>query len=115
MLLRGTLSNLEGELDWGRRFGLSDHLLYVPDEGADADFFVALVELADGGEDVFDFFVGDNGHNGVVEFGPGVGATMRLAVLVSASLDVFPVGEAAHIERVEHILDALVVGLIINN
>ena len=93
--------------------GVSDHLLYVPDEGSDADFFVAFVEFADGGEDVVNFFVGYDGEDGVVEFGPGVCAAMGVAVPVAASLYVFDHCEATHLERVEQILDALVVGLVV--
>ena len=80
---------------------MSRHLVDGPDEVADADFFVAAVELADGGEDVVDLGVVDDGHDGVVEFGPGMGAAVRVAVLMAAALDVFPKGEASNAERVE--------------
>ena len=92
----------------------SDHLLDVPDEGADADFLVALVEFADGLEELVDAVVGDDGEDGVVEFGPGVSAAMGVAVLVAAALDVLPEGEAADAEGVEHVFGTFVVGLVVD-
>ena len=58
----------------------SDHLLDVPDEGADADLLVAAVELADRRQDGFDAAVVDDGDDGVVHLGPGVGAAVGVAV-----------------------------------
>lgn len=85
----------------------------VPDESADADFLVAAVELTDGGEDFVDLAVVDNGEDGVVKLGPRVGAAMGVSVFMAAALDILPEGEATHVERVEQILDALIVGLVI--
>ena len=93
----------------------SDHLFDIPDKGADADFLVALVKFAHGGEEAFYFVVLDDGHDGVVHFGPGVGATVRVAVDVAASLHILPEGEAADAEFVEHVFHALRVGLIEDN
>ena len=67
----------------------------------------------DGGEDVFYFVVGDDGEDGVVEFRPGVGAAVGVAVFMSATLNIFPEGETTHFERVEEVLDTLVVGLVV--
>ena len=56
-----------------------DHLLDVPDEGADADGFVAVVEFADGGEELVDAVVFDDDHDGGVHLRPGVGMPMQMA------------------------------------
>ena len=87
-------------------------MLNVPDEGADADFLVPLVEFADGEEDFFDLVVVDYGHDGIVHFGPGVGTAVGVAVDVATALYVFPKGEAADVEGVEQVLDTLGVGLV---
>ena len=92
----------------------SDHLLDVPDEGADAHLFVTLVEFADGEEQFVDFVVGDDGDDGVVHLGPGVGAAMGVAVDVAAALYVLPLAETADAEGVEHVFHALVVGLVVD-
>ena len=85
----------------------------IPYESPDADLFVALVEFADGEEELVDLVVGDDGHDGIVEFGPGVGAAVWVADLVAASLDVLPEGEAADAEGVEHVFHSFVVGLVV--
>ena len=89
-----------------------DHLFDVPDEGPDADLFVAFVEFAHGEEQVFHLVVVDHGHDGVVHFGPSVGAAVRVAVEVAASLHILPEGESADGEYVEQVFHALGVGLI---
>ena len=85
----------------------------IPYECPDSDLFIALVEFADGEEELVDLVVGDDGHDGVVEFGPGVGASVRVADLVAAALDVLPEGEAADAEGVEHVFHSFVVGLVV--
>ena len=92
----------------------SDHLLNVPNEGADADFLVALVEFADGLEELVDAVVGDDGEDGVVHLWPCVGAPVGVAVHVAAALYVFPLGEAADAEGVEHVFGTFVVGLVVD-
>lgn len=89
------------------------HLLDIPYEGADTYLFVAFVQLADGEEEVLHLTVVDNGEDGVVHFGPGVGAAMGVAVDVAASLNILPEGESPDGEHVEHVFYALVVGLIV--
>ncbi len=91
------------------------HLLNIPDEGADAYLFVAFVQLADGEEEVLHLAVVDDGEDGVIHFGPGVGAAVRFAVDVAAPLHILPEGEAADGEDVEHVFDTFGVGLIEND
>ena len=95
---------------WGLHL---DHLVDGPDEGPDTDLFVALVEFADGEEEVLDFVVLDYGHDGVVEFGPGVGAAVRVSDFMTTALHVLPEGESADAEGVEHVFHTFVVGLIV--
>ena len=89
------------------------HLFDVPDEGTYSDLFITLVELADGIEQFINFVVGDYGQYGIVHFWPCVGATVWVTIDVTTPLDILPLGEASDAERVEHILDALVVGLVV--
>ena len=92
---------------------MSDHLFDVPNESADAYLFIALVEFADGEEEVFDFVVGNDGEDGVVELGPGVGAAVRVADLVATALDILPESESADAKGVEHVFDTFVIGLVV--
>lgn len=92
-----------------------DHLFDIPDEGSDADLLITLVEFADGEEEFIDLVVGDDGHDGVVEFGPGVGTPVRIADLMTTALHIFPKGETTDAKGVEHVLHTLVVGLVIYN
>ena len=94
---------------------LSHHLFDIPDEGADAYLLITFVEFADGGEKLVDLVVGDDGHDGVVEFGPCVGAAVRVADLMATALDVLPEGEASDAEGIEHVLHTFVVGLVVND
>lgn len=89
------------------------HLFNIPNKCSNADFLVAFVEFAHGQEQVFHLAVVDNGEDGVVHLGPGVGAAMGVAVDVAASLNVLPEGESTDGEHVEHVFYALVVGLIV--
>ena len=114
-LLNCWLSDHLINVSYGRYLGHRlDHLFDVPDEGSDTDLFISLVEFADGEEELVDLVVGDDGEDGVVEFGPGVGATVWIADLMAAALDVFPLGEAPDAEGVEHVLDAFIVGLVVD-
>ena len=88
------------------------HLLDIPNEGADTYLFVAFVQFADGKEEGFDLVVVDDGHDGVVHFGPGVGAPVWVAVGMAASLHIFPKGEATDFKHVEHVFNTFGVGLI---
>ena len=88
-------------------------MLDIPDECPDTDFLIALVEFADGQEEVLDLVVLDHGHDGVVEFGPGVGAAVGITDLMATALHILPEGEAADAEGVEHVFHALVVGLVV--
>ena len=85
----------------------------VPDEGADAYFLVALVEFADGEQELVDTVVGDDGEEGVVHLGPGVGAAVGVAGGVATALYVFPEGEATDAKGVEHVFDTLGAGLVV--
>lgn len=87
-------------------------MLDVPDECAHAYLFVAFVQFADGKEEGFDLVVVDDGHDGVVHFGPGVGAPVWVAVGMAASLHIFPKGEATDFKHVEHVFNTFGVGLI---
>lgn len=91
------------------------HLVDGPNKGANTHFGVAFVETSDVEEKFLDLLVGDDGHDGVVHLGPGVGASMWVAVVVTATLDVLPEGESADAQFVEHEFDACVVGLVIND
>lgn len=89
-----------------------DHLLDGPDEGFHTDFLVSEVELADGGQQGLHFRVVHHTENGIVEFGPGVGAATGFAVHGAPPLHVLPEGEAADFEFVEHIFNTFGVGLV---
>ena len=91
-----------------------DHLLDVPDEGADADGFVAVVEFADGGEEFVDAVVFDDDHDGGVHLGPGVGAAAGFACAGAAALDLLEEGETGYLEFVEHVFHTLGISLIEN-
>ena len=93
----------------------SDHLFDIPDKGADTYFLVAFVQFADSGEDVVDFGVVDDGHDGVVHFWPGVCAAVGVAIDIPTPLDILPEGEASYLKRVKQILDTFVVGLVVYN
>ena len=84
----------------------------IPDEGADSYFGIALVETAYVEENLFYLIVFYDGHDGVVHLGPGVSATMGIAVARATSLYVLPEGETADVEHIEEVFHALGVGLI---
>ena len=91
------------------------HLLDIPYEGADTYLFVAFVQFADGEEEVIHLAVVDNGEDGVVELGPGVGSAVGISVVVATALHVLPEGESTDAEGVEHILGTFVVGLVVDD
>jgi hypothetical protein len=93
-------------------FGKSDCRLDVPNEGAHANFFVAHIEFFHGFEQRWHFVVVHHGDDARVHFGPSVCAAAWFTTICAASLHLFEECEAAHFERVEHVLHALGVGLV---
>lgn len=83
-----------------------------PLEGAEAELGGLFVEGFQTGHDVCGALVLDDGDDGRVLAGPGVGAEVRLAGVAATSVDDGPGGEATAVVALEHFNDAVVVGLV---
>ena len=91
----------------------SHGLLHVPDEGADADGWIAQVEFPYALEEFIHLVVLYNGNHAGVHLGPCVGTAARLAAVGAAPLYLLKEGETPDIQFVKHILHPLGVRLII--
>lgn len=87
-------------------------MLYVPYESSYTYFFVAFVQFAHGEKEGFNFVVSYHGEDGVVQFGPCVGATVWVAIFIASALNVLPKGEASDGQDIKHVFDTLRIGLI---
>ena len=72
-----------------------------------------FVEFADAGKERFYLLVVNDDHHCAVHFGPCVGAAVRRAVYVAATLHILPVGEPPDAKFVKHEFYSFCVGLIV--
>ena len=89
------------------------HLLNVPNEGADAVFFVHLVEVLDVLKDEGHHFLLYNGEDRAVHLWPSVAAQTRFAAVGASTIGEGELGVARDSELLENVLDALGQGLVV--
>ena len=87
-------------------------LLDIPNKSANTDFFVTVVQLLDGLEQVVYLIVLDHGDDRRVHFRPGVGTTTGFAPVGTATLDVFEEGESTDAQLVQQIFNTFRIGLV---
>ena len=71
-----------------------------PDEGADADFFVAEVEFLDGLEECGHLLVFDDGDDARVHLGPSVCTATGFTAVGATALHLLEEGEAVNAQHV---------------
>lgn len=90
----------------------SDHLVDGPGERLDAHFLVSEVQFLDSLEKRCDFVFGHDAEHRGVHLRPGMCASTRVTGRGAPTLHVLEERETTDPEHVEHILDALGIGLV---
>ena len=87
-------------------------LFDIPNERTNTYFFVPVVELLDGLEQIVYLLVFNHGDDGRIHFRPGVSAPTRFSVPGTAALYVFKEGKSADAQLIKQVFDPFGVGLI---